>query len=54
MRLAVTVNTMTDNGRPCAATTTPAAVARDAAARFVTLDRALAPIRRLLAHRPGL
>jgi salicylate hydroxylase len=32
----------------------PVAVARDAAARFVTLDRALAPIRRLLADRPDI
>jgi salicylate hydroxylase len=32
----------------------PAAVARDVAARFVTLDRALAPIRRLLSDRPDL
>ncbi|MFW3171265.1 FAD-dependent oxidoreductase [Geodermatophilus sp. CPCC 206100] len=30
----------------------PAAVARDVAARFVTLDRAVAPIRRLLSDRP--
>jgi salicylate hydroxylase len=32
----------------------PVAVARDAAARFVSLDRALAPIRRLLADRPDI
>jgi salicylate hydroxylase len=32
----------------------PVAVARDAAARFVTLGRALAPIRRLLSDRPDL
>ncbi|WP_369134018.1 FAD-dependent oxidoreductase [Modestobacter sp. I12A-02662] len=35
-------------------TSRPAAVARDLAARFLSLDRALAPIRRLLADRPEI
>ncbi len=35
-------------------TSRPAAVARDLAARFLSLDRALAPVRRLLEDRPDL